>query len=454
MRRLNLTAAVLCTLSAATPLLALRDPFPLSETSWDNPEFVERFVGSYGFDMALNPRITSEESELLRTIAPMMDRNRRAAISQLQAAMTAESSAALDYTIGSLLLQEGDRQGALRQYETAIRKFPNFFRAYQNAGLAYVQGGEYAEALTFLTKALEIGGGNGALYGLIGFCYLQLERPSQALDAYRQALIFQPESNDWRLGKLNSLLAVGETQLATAMLDEMIRENPADADLWLMQANVFQRERNLQAALANLEYVDRLGASNAQSLNLLGDLYLGEGLGELAAEAYSDALATGDLSPARALQIVGNLANRGATAEANTFIGQIRTEGLEMTDAQDLELMNLEARLALETGERDRAAEILGEVVRRDPLNGTALLTLGNYYRETGDLERAEFQFEAASRVPESQVRALTALARLKVTQRNYREAVELLRRAQAIEARPFIAEYIDRLEAAIRAGA
>jgi len=450
MKHFRLTSLAFALSAAALP--ALQNPFPLTENTWRNPEFVERFVGSYGFDMNQNPRITSEESELLRSIAPLMERNRRAAISQLQTAMTADSSAALDYTIGSLLLQDGDRAGALRSYETAIRKFPNFFRAYQNAGLAYVQGGEFEEALTYLTKALEIGGGNGAIYGLIGYAYLSTGRPSQALDSYRQALLFQPNSNDWKLGKLNALLETNQNTLAIAMLDEMITERPDLGDLWMMQANAFLGDQRLGDALTNLEYVNRLGQATAPSLMLLGDLYLGEGLTSEAATVYADAMATGELSNNRLLVMAENLANRGAATEADAFLASM--DAVAFSEAEELTKLNLQARLALSQGEQERAAEILEQVIARDPLNGRALLTLGNYYRDQGDLERATFQYEAATRVPDVQLNALTALARLKVSQKQYRQAVELLRRAQAIENRSFVAEYIDRIEAAIRAGA
>ena len=76
--------------------------YPLTENSWSNPEFKKRFLGSYGFDMEINPKITSEEAELLGVVAEIMNTDTGEAIRQLEAAITPETSAAIIYTIGSL----------------------------------------------------------------------------------------------------------------------------------------------------------------------------------------------------------------------------------------------------------------------------------------------------------------------------------------------------------------
>ena len=46
--------AVIAALLIASPGLA--QVFPLSENSWSNPEFVERFLGSYGMDTDVEPK--------------------------------------------------------------------------------------------------------------------------------------------------------------------------------------------------------------------------------------------------------------------------------------------------------------------------------------------------------------------------------------------------------------
>ncbi|MFW6353922.1 MAG: tetratricopeptide repeat protein, partial [Verrucomicrobiota bacterium] len=360
-------------------------------------------------------------------------------------------SPVLDYTLGSLALQAGDIERAVAQYRTAIERFPNFYRAYQNLGLAYIQDRRFGEALPFLLKALELGGGNGGLYGLIGYSYLSTDRPEAGLDAYRQALLYQPESRDWRLGKLNSLIASGAAAEAARYLDELIKEMPGNADLWMQQANSFLQLQRYEDAIANLEYLRRENLASPPSLALLGDLYLSESLPGLALTAYQAARESGELSTDRELRMVESLVARNALAEADALIGEIKSSVFdELAPGTQTRLLTLEARTALGLEQPDRAFALLQEVVERDPLNGEAQLTLGDFYRERGDLVRAEFAYEAAEKVEAYRLRALTALARLEVAQREYQAALRYLRRAQEIEERDFIARYIRQLEAAV----
>ena len=43
--------------------------YPLSENSWDNPDFVDRFMGSYGVDTAISPSLSREEADVFRRVA-------------------------------------------------------------------------------------------------------------------------------------------------------------------------------------------------------------------------------------------------------------------------------------------------------------------------------------------------------------------------------------------------
>ena len=113
-------------------------------------------------------------------VAEFMNTDTGEAIRQLEAAITPETSAAIIYTIGSLYLQEGNWDKAIERYRTSIERFPNFFRAYQNIGYALVQR-RLRRLKPMLVEAIEIGGGNGTLYGLLGYCFLNTGDASFAL---------------------------------------------------------------------------------------------------------------------------------------------------------------------------------------------------------------------------------------------------------------------------------
>jgi tetratricopeptide (TPR) repeat protein len=363
-------------------------------------------------------------------------------------------SAALDYTLGSLYLQSGDVEAAIRAYRASLEKFATFQRAHQNLGLALVQSGKFEEALPSLLRALELGGGNGILWGLIGFAYLNSNYPTQALAAYEQALLFQPQSRDWQLGKLNAALNAGQRPLAIAMLNEMLADQPQADNLWLQQANAFLGEGQTMEAAVNLEAVARMGKASVQSQLLLGDIFLSEQLPDLALDAYIGAMELGTVDNERLLRVAERFLQFGAHPQAGAFLTTVQDSlGEVMSADEQLKVLNLQAQLAVLDGDMQRAAELLEQVIARDPLNGQALLTLGDFHRDAGDLQRAIFHYERATRVDGVKVRALLALARVHVANRDFRAAITALNEAQSIEPRAFVAEYIDQLERLVRRG-
>lgn len=426
--------------------------YPLTENSWDNPEFKKRFLGSYGFDMEINPKVTREESEILTQVADLMGSNPAEAIRVLEESLTPEISAAFDYTIASLYLESGNFAAAKKNYETAIKKFPNFFRAYQNLGFALVQNGEYAAAKPMLVKAIEIGGGNGTLYGLLGYSFLNTGDSSLALDSYRHALIFQPDSTDWRLGKLNALLDNGLNQEAIGMLANLIEKDPSQENFWMMQANAFMNESALDKALANLELVSRMDKLSPEGLSLLGDLLLNEGLPLLALDRYKTAIATQKLSSSKLLRIAEGLSIRGAIQEASELVAELENVYAgKLSASEQLTVLNIKASAAISRGSMDEAATILEDIVSKDPLNGKALISLGDYYRESDDIETAMVQYERASKVKDFEAQGLIALARLEVSLKQYKSAVMNLKRANTLDPKPYLEDYIARLETVIK---
>jgi tetratricopeptide (TPR) repeat protein len=449
-------AAVILSMVVGSSLLALESPYPLTENTFDNPEFVKRFMGSYGFDMLINPDISSEEAELFKTIAPSMERNPRAAVSQIRAFISQKQaegeqhSAALDYTIASLLLQSGDLQGAVGEYEIAIRKFPNFYRAYQNLGLAFIQAQQPARALPHLIKALEIGGGNGGLYGLMGYAYLSTGKPEIALEAYRSALMYQPDSRDWQNGKLSALLSIGKSEDVVAFVEDLLKDKPRDSNLWTQQANAFLSLRKYDDAIANLEVIRRMGQGSANSMVLLGDLYLSEGLADDAVAAYREATSKGSLSFSKQLQLAEGLLVRGSADQAGQILDGLSAMKDRATPDELIEFLTMQAKVSLGRGDTETAFALLQQVVEQDPLNGEAQIALGDFYRENGDLEEAKYAYEAAVKVDAVKWKGLIALARVSVAERNYPQAIAYLKRAKAIDEQSFINDYINQLEKAL----
>jgi tetratricopeptide (TPR) repeat protein len=452
MRRLSPCGLILAILTV--PSLSSAQVYPLSENSWKNPDFVKRFLGSYGVNTRLEPEITVQESELFTELVPLFSDAPQQAIQRLQQALLPESSAALDYTLASLNLQQGNHAVAIQQYRTAIRKFPNFMRAYKNLGLAYLQTGQFEEAISMIVKAIELGDGDGNSYGLLGYAYLNTNRPQSALDAYRIANVLRPDSRDWKIGKAHSLSMVGNYREAVALLEELIQETPNQRSFWLSRANAFISLGEEKAAATQLEMVKRLGLSDPQSMRLLGDIYMNQGIPSLALPNYLKAIEGRDRLPvATAMGLASTLTRFGALAEAKVFIEALPQQfGDQISGSIESDLLNLKAEIALAENEDAEAARILEEVVRLDPVNGRALILLADYHHRAGDYEEAAYYYERAQGMPDFRVESLVQHARMRVAQRDYAKAVSLLTEAQRLQPRQAVESYLEAVRGALEA--
>lgn len=428
------------------------DHHPLAST-WNDPEFVKRLIGSYGFSSEIEPRMTPAEQSIYRDkIVPLLRDDPRKAIRPLESLAKPGASAVFDFTLGNICFQSADLTNAVKYFESAIAKFPDFRRAHQNLGLLRVRDGKYPEAIESFTRAIELGAADGKLFGLLGYAYLNIGRHVSAEAAYRQALVFDPENADFKTALVKSAIATSNFDYALALLDELLDQFPERDLLWTLQSNIFiQREQPAKAAIS-LEIVRRLGKATPQNLFLLGDLYMTQEMRDLALSAYSEAIERdGGQNPARALRPAEILVNRGALDEAKSLFAKIRLHSASLTEAEELKLLKLESRAALATGEGEKAIQMVEKIIQKDPLDGEALLLSGDYYSRNGQLEKAEFRYDAASKVQGFAADAFLKHAQLKVQSRNYPQAIELLQKAQKLKPRDNVQKYLEKLEQVAR---
>jgi tetratricopeptide (TPR) repeat protein len=419
-----------------------------------DPEWQARFLGSYGFLSGAEPDIGTGELEMLREVVELMKVDTRAAQAMLVQGVSPDSSAALDFILANLEFQNGELEPARKHYESAIAKFPDFRRAHKNLGLLLVQGEKFPEAIAHLSKAVELGDRDGHNFGLLGYCHIQRENHLAAEEAYRNAILQEPEVRDWQVGLAQSLLAMQKYREAVALFDSLLAQNPDDPTIWTLQANSYiGLDRPMDAAV-NLEAVRALGKAQGSTLVLLGDIYMNEGMVDLAKDAYleaidKDAEGSGFQTAYRAAEL---LIRTQAYGEAGEILASIDRRYTKLDTDQELRVLTLKAKLARARGRDAEAAKLLEQVVERDGLRGDALLELAAYHHDKGDVERALLMLERAERIDAFEYQALLAHAQFEVGRRDYAKAAELLRKALGIKTEPRVERFLARVEQAVRA--
>lgn len=417
---------------------------------WDDPGFVARFMGNYGFKSEVEPRIQNPiELELYQSLVEVVRDNPDEAIKQLKNAIKPDSSAILDFTLGTLYLQTGQNSQALESFRVSVSKFPDFLRAHKNLGFALVKEGEFDEAVESLTKSIELGGADGNTYGLLGFALMNLEQFVSAETAYKSAILLAPRNADWKLGLVKCQVALQKYSEAIDLLNDLIDKNPESERLWELQANIHMQVNEPLKAAVNYELLRRMGKATPGQLMLLGDIYIMENSKELALQAYMEGISvdTGE-NTTRALRAADILVSRGAYDDAQGLLKQIQdSRGQELEGENALNILRLQAKIAMANGDGENAVNLLEQVLEKNPLDGEALILVGEYYAGKGEREKAEFQYERAEKIEGFEADALVKHAQLLVQHQKYVQAVELLIRAQKIRPRDSVQRYLEAIE-------
>jgi tetratricopeptide (TPR) repeat protein len=419
---------------------------------WNDPGFQKSFIGGYGVSADIEPRIAQDDMALLELVRQLMAEELPAAETLLKESVRPEVSAVIDLTLGGVQFQQDKIDDALVNYRNAVAKFPNFRRAYRSIGLICTRKSQYEAAIAAFNKMIELGGADAYSYGLLGFCHSARGdyQPSEA--AYRNALLLQPDNVEWRLGLTRSVFKQAKYEDAASLLDVLITNYPDKADFWLLQSHTYLGLKQPMKAAVNLEALDSIGKSTVDSLFTLGDIYVSEALPDMALSAYDRAIAKNPTQPvSRSIRAAEVLAARGGLLQSKTLLTLVKANWNDtLSDTDRRKVLKLQARLTMNSGSGDaETATVLEEVIALDPLDGEALMLLGQHYNCMAQPDKAILYYERAARIDAFAANAKVKIAQVFVAQGRFTEALPLLRDAQSLKPRDDIARYIEQVERA-----
>ncbi len=148
-------------------------------------------------------------------------------------------------------------QDELSLWSDAVRKGPAMPRVHVNLGKAYLEAGQYQEAIAASRRALELNPKLDRAHYNIGRAYQALEQHEEAIASYRRALEIRPELIEARNNLGNAYLVLGKTEAALIEYRLALSIHP--------HAQVFH---NLGKAHLNLGQLDSAAAGFGKALAL------------------------------------------------------------------------------------------------------------------------------------------------------------------------------------------
>lgn len=426
-------------------VLALPPKPELTRDFWNNPSFVKSFMGDYGFRSEIEPRISKTEQSVLAEVVAKAENQLGEAIIYLENKVDEKSSPALDYALGTMYYQNGRLTAAVKAYQNAINKFPDFLRAHKNLGLVQLNLGNLEPASRSLTKAISLGDGDGVTYVALGYCHLSLGRFLSAENAYRMALLLLPESKDARNGLVNCFLYTERFQEALALLNELLDKDPNDAFCNRARAQVLQSLNKEKEATVALETLRRMKKLKPLDFLILGDLYHNLELYDQSLKVYEEAIQNQQKLPLKNyIRVARILINRGSYLDGFSYLEKIEKNfgmGFSVEDEKQIKLLQAEVLRA--TGKDPEASSILVELSKNFPLDGKIHFLLGQLAWKNDEFVEAEIRFQRAQKDPDQEVQALVEYARMLVSYQKYQKAVDLLEKAQAMSPQKRVEKYL-----------
>jgi tetratricopeptide (TPR) repeat protein len=410
---------ILCSASAFSDIeLALQDP------KWE-------FLLSNNPFGATSAQVPASESAFAQKLQPLLaEKNHQAILDAFSTRNVDKDSAALRQLRGQMLLSMKRNDEAKVALKKALELMPDLVTAHQSLSMVYLIDKEYRKAREHLSRAIELGASNAELYGQLGFVHTQLNQPASAIAGYQYALFLDPDNKHWQQGLLFALSSAKAYDQALALIEEMLKKSPRDAQLWLRRGQLALAQDHKLMALSSMEAALDLGENNVANIATTAQLHLQSGSPDRAVTLLSDNMnqfANPDQIESLS-QIAGWFAYQEDWEKLNKLIVAYRDFDKNIPDSYRAQFEVYQAQIALAKHRLKTAAAHFEAALSINPNSGEALLGAAEILRAQKRENKAVMYYVRAQALASFKERALLGRAQLEIDRQNYREALRALR--------------------------
>ena len=151
-----------------------------------------------------------------------------------------------------------------------------------------------------------------------------------------------------------------------------------------------------------------------------------------------------DIGEKKLLHYADVLTASGRLDDAQRVLGMLKDDS---NGPNALKVFQAKADLFAAQRKWPEARGELDRLLKRSPLDGRALISLGRAYAAEDDVAHATLSFEAAGNVPGSTYVASLELANIELKNRHYSKSVEYLEKALSIEKSDEVQDFLTRVK-------
>lgn len=158
------------------------------------------------------------------------------------------------YWRGLELQQLGQYDAAIKDFDEAVRIFPDYPQALSARGMVRYAQGNYGEAMTYVERAIALEPANPQFHLNRGFVAQGARRWDLAIKDFEFVLAAEPRNAIVHYSLGRALIASKRTVEALTPLSTAITLDPKLADAYLLRSLVHLKTRNDAAMLADLDH--------------------------------------------------------------------------------------------------------------------------------------------------------------------------------------------------------
>ncbi|HEY8667404.1 MAG TPA: tetratricopeptide repeat protein, partial [Tepidisphaeraceae bacterium] len=168
-------------------------------------------------------------------------------------AFTAETR----FAAGQLAESQENFDGALHQYEAALKIDPKHMPSLYRSGVLYSQTKRYPQAIEMWKRYVAANNGSAIACSNLGFCYELAGNPNEAEIAYKKGVAKDPENRSCRVNYGLMLARHGRISEATLQLQSVLTE----AEVHYNLASIYEQQGRKEAAKAEYRQAIQLDPS-------------------------------------------------------------------------------------------------------------------------------------------------------------------------------------------------
>jgi predicted Zn-dependent protease len=135
--------------------------------------------------------------------------------------------------------KRNDSTTAIEKYKEILKLAPRLAAAYNNLGMLYFDGHDYASAAKILQHGLELNPNMPGASAMLGMSYFQMGNNDKAEPLLETALRANPKDDQVEMVLIHVLINAQKLKEATSRLNDFVARNPKSQEAWYLLGKTY-----------------------------------------------------------------------------------------------------------------------------------------------------------------------------------------------------------------------